>query len=126
MVRFVFSLEDLALTRFAISPMWELVHSLLALRDPSYAALHVPWLRSLSGRLQGLALEPAVALTPPRGYTPDFLLPAPTGPIGDLADDLIALRATPAAADSRGHDAVCDPAPTGAADRAAVARPPAP
>ena len=65
--------------------MWELVHSLLALRDPSYAALHVPWLRSLSGRLQGLALEPAVALTPPRGYTPDFLLPAPTGPIGDIA-----------------------------------------
>ena len=97
MVRFVFSLEDLALTRFAISPMWELVHSLLALRDPSHAALHVPWLRSLSGRLQGLALEPAVALTPPRGYTPDFVLPAPTGPIGDLADDLAALRATPAA-----------------------------
>jgi len=94
-VRFVFSLEDLASTRFAISPIWELVHSLLALRDPSHAALHVPWLRSLSGRLHGLALEPAVALTPPRGYTPDFLLPAPVGPIGDLADDLVALRATP-------------------------------
>jgi DNA-binding transcriptional ArsR family regulator len=96
-VRFVFSVEDLALTRFAISPLWELVHSLLALRDPSYAALHVPWLRSLSGRLHGLALEPAVALTPPRGFTPDFLLPTPTGPIGDLADDLARLRATPAA-----------------------------
>lgn len=97
MVRFVFSLEDLALTRFAISPMWELVHSLLALRDPSFAALHVPWLRSLSGRMQGLALEHAVALTPPRGYTPDFLFPPPTGPLGDIADDLAALRATPAA-----------------------------
>jgi DNA-binding transcriptional ArsR family regulator len=96
-VRFVFSIEDLALTRFAISPMWELVHSLLALRDPSHAALHVPWLRSLSGRLHGLALEPAVALTPPRGYTPDFLLPLPTGPLGDIADDLAALRSTPAA-----------------------------
>ena len=77
--------------------MWELVHSLLALRDPSHAALHVPWLQSLSGRLHGLALEPAVALTPPRGYTPDFLLPEPTGPIGDVADDLARLRATPAA-----------------------------
>ena len=97
MVRFVFSLEDLALTRLAISPMWELVHSLLALRDPSHAALHVPWLRSLSGRLHGLALEPAVALTPPRGFTPDFLLPVPIGPLGDLADDLVALRATPVA-----------------------------
>jgi uncharacterized protein DUF5937/helix-turn-helix protein len=97
MVRFVFSVEDLALTRFAISPMWELVHSLLALRDPSHAALHVPWLRSLSGRLHGLALEQAVALTPARGFTPDFLQPMPTGPLGDIADDLAALRATPAA-----------------------------
>src|SRR5947209_11000707 len=97
MVRFVSSLEDLALTRFAISPMWEIVHSLLALRDPSYAALHLPWLRSLSGRLHGLALEPAVALTPPRGYSPDFLLPPPSGPLGDIADDLAALRATPVA-----------------------------
>jgi DNA-binding transcriptional ArsR family regulator len=97
MVRFVFSLEDLALTRFAISPIWELMHSLLALRDPSYAALHVPWLRSLSGRLQGLPLERAVALTPSRGYTPDFLIALPAGPLGDITDDLTALRATSAA-----------------------------
>ncbi len=97
MVRFVFSVEDLALTRFAISPMWELVHSLVALRDQSHAALHVPWLRSLSGRLHGLPLERAAALTPPRGYSPDFLLPLPSGPLGDIADDLAALRATPVA-----------------------------
>jgi DNA-binding transcriptional ArsR family regulator len=97
MVKFVFTVEDLALTRFAISPMWELVHSLLAFRDQSHAAIHVPWLRSLSGRLQGLALEQAVALTPPLGYNPDFMLPTPTGPLGDIADDLAALRATPAA-----------------------------
>jgi DNA-binding transcriptional ArsR family regulator len=93
-VRFVFSVDDLARTRFAISPMWELVHSLLALRDPSHAALHVPWLRSLSGRLDGLQLERAVALTPPRGFTPDFLTPPPAGPLGSIADDLAALRAT--------------------------------
>lgn len=97
MVRFVFSVEDLALTRFAISPMWELVHSLLALRDPSHAALHVPWLRSLSGRLQGLPLERAAALTPPRGYSPDFVMPLPRGPVSDIAEDLAALRATPVA-----------------------------
>jgi len=97
MVRFVFSVEDLALTRFAISPMWELVRSLLALRDPSHAALHLPWLRSLSGRMHGLELERAVALTPPRGFTPDFLLPLPAGPRGDITDVLAALRSTPAA-----------------------------
>jgi DNA-binding transcriptional ArsR family regulator len=97
LVRFVFSVEDLARTRFAISPMWELVHSVLALRDPSHAALHLPWLRSLSGRLHGLALERVAALNPPRGYTPDFLVPLPTGPLGDIGDDLAALRATPIA-----------------------------
>jgi DNA-binding transcriptional ArsR family regulator len=97
MVRFVFSVEDLALTRFAISPMWELVRSVLALRDPSHAALHLPWLRSLSGRLQGLALERVAALNPPRGYTPDFLVPLPSGPLGDIDDDLAALRTTPIA-----------------------------
>lgn len=97
MVRFVFSVEDLALTRFAISPMWELVRSVLALRDPSQAALHLPWLRSLSGRLQGLPLERLAALNPPRGYTPDFLVPLPSGPLGDIDDDLAALRATPIA-----------------------------
>jgi len=96
-VRFVFSLEDLALTRFAISPMWELVRSVVALRDPSHAALHLPWLRSLSGRLHGLALERLAALNPPRGYTPDFLVPLPSGPLGDIDDDLAALRATPIA-----------------------------
>jgi hypothetical protein len=96
-VRFVFSVDDLARTRFAISPMMELVHSLVALRDPSHAALHVPWLRSLSGRLDGLELERAVALVPPRGFVPDFLMPPPTGPLGSIDDDLAALRATPIA-----------------------------
>jgi DNA-binding transcriptional ArsR family regulator len=93
-VRFGFSVDDLARTRFAISPMWELVRSLVALRDPSHAALHVPWLRSLSGRLDGLALEQAVALTPPRGFVPDFLTPPPGGPLGSIEEDLAELRAT--------------------------------
>jgi DNA-binding transcriptional ArsR family regulator len=93
-VRFVFALEDLARTRFAISPGWELVRSLAAFRDPATAGLHVPWLRSLSGRLAGIALEPAVALIPPRGYAPDFLTPPPAGPLGDVEDDLAALRRT--------------------------------
>ena len=97
MVRFVFSVEDLANTRFAISPMWELVRSLTLLRDPSHAALHLPWLRSLSGRLDGVPLERAVALNPPRGYAPDFPTPPPAGPLGSIEDDLAALRQTDSA-----------------------------
>jgi hypothetical protein len=95
-VRFVFSVEDLVRTRFAISPMFELVRSLVALRDPSHAAVHVPWLRSLSGQLHGLDLERAVALLPVRGFSPDFLTPPPSGPLGSIEEDLAALRATPA------------------------------
>lgn len=97
MVRFVFSVDDLARTRFAISPMWEMVRSLLALRDPSAAALHLPFLRSLSGRLGGIELEPVVALIPPSGYFPDFLTPPPGGPLGEIETDLATLRRTPTA-----------------------------
>jgi hypothetical protein len=97
MVRFVFGVDDLARLRFAISPTWELSRSLLALRDPSMAALHVPWLRSLSGRLGGIALEPVIALNPTSGYSPDFLNPPPSGPLGDVAEDLAAMRRTPTA-----------------------------
>lgn len=84
----------MASTRFAISPMYELVRSLTALRDPSTAALHLPWLRSLSGRLDGVDLRPVVALAPARGYTPDFLTPPPSGPLAEFADELATLRAT--------------------------------
>jgi DNA-binding transcriptional ArsR family regulator len=94
-IRFVFSVPDLARTRFAISPMWEAIRSLVALRDPSTAALHLPWLRSLSGRLGGIPLESVVALIPPRGYTPDFITPPPVGPLGRIDDDLTAVRRTP-------------------------------
>jgi DNA-binding transcriptional ArsR family regulator len=93
-VRFVFAVEDLVRTRFAISPMWELMRSLVALRDPANAAPHVPWLRSLSGRLDGRELRGALALLPPRGYTPDFLTPPPAGPLGSIEEDLETLRAT--------------------------------
>ena len=125
MVRFVFSVEDLARTRFAISPMLELVHSLVALRDPAHAALHVPWLRSLSGRLDGLPLERAVVLLPPRGFTPDFLTPPPAGPLGSIEDDFAALRATRARADPRRDGAVRLPAPEGQRDGRALGRAPA-
>jgi DNA-binding transcriptional ArsR family regulator len=97
MVTYVFGVEDLARMRFAVSPMWELSRSLVALRDPSTAALHVPWLRGLSGRLGDLDLRRAVELVPARDYMPDFLTPPPAGPLGDIEQGLEALRATPAA-----------------------------
>jgi DNA-binding transcriptional ArsR family regulator len=93
MVTYVFSLEDLARTRFAISPAFELVRSLTAMRDPASAALHLPWLRSLSGRLDGVDLRPVVALVPPSGYSPDFLTPPPDSPLGEIEEELDRIRA---------------------------------
>jgi DNA-binding transcriptional ArsR family regulator len=98
MIAFRFAVEDLARTRFAISPMWELVQSVRCLVDPSRAALHLPWLAGLKGGpLAGLDLAAAVALVPAQGYIPDFLTPPPGSPLVSFADELALVRATPAA-----------------------------
>jgi DNA-binding transcriptional ArsR family regulator len=96
MVVYEFCLEDLARTRFAISPMWEAVASLRLLLQPSRAAMHLPWVSELrDGRLSGLDLRAAAAMLPPRGYIPDFLTPPPSDPLVEFADELEAVRATP-------------------------------
>jgi DNA-binding transcriptional ArsR family regulator len=97
MVRYEFELSDLARLRFAISPMWELVISLRALRDPSAAAMHLPWVRSTRERVRGLDLLPLLGLVPPDGYIPDFLTPPPNTPLASFEDELEAIRSTPAA-----------------------------
>ena len=102
MISFHFSLEDLALTRFAISPMWELITGLRVLRDPARAALHLPWVREALPIARELDLGRALTLTPPEGYMPDFLTPPPSGPLASFADELELVRATSA------HQIVCD------------------
>jgi DNA-binding transcriptional ArsR family regulator len=93
MVVFRLTLDDLARTRFAVSPTSELAASLRALQNPSTAAAHVPWIRGLKGRLGELDLRAALALVPARGFAPDFLAPPPRGPVGDLAEELELIRA---------------------------------
>jgi len=97
MVRFHFSLDDLAQTRFAISPMWELITGLRALRDPARAALHLPWVAQALPIARELDLGGALALTPPEGYMPDFLTPPPSGPLASFEDELELVRSTPEA-----------------------------
>jgi Helix-turn-helix domain/Family of unknown function (DUF5937) len=97
MVRYEFGLSDLARLRFAISPMWELVISLRALRDPSEAAMHLPWVRSVRERVRGLDLLPLLGLVPLDGYIPDFLTPPPKTPLAGFEDELEAIRSTPIA-----------------------------
>ena len=98
-VRFVFSVEDLARTRFAISPM-------LGARPLAGRAAR-PVARRAARAVAALAERPArrarrssaaIALIPPRGYIAG-LPPAAAEPArsGSIEDDLAALRATPLA-----------------------------
>src|SRR4051812_4570834 len=97
MASYEFRLEDLARTRFAISPMWEVVASLRRLRDPSQAGIHLPWINELrDGRLKEVDLSAALRLTPPRGYVPDFLSPPPSTPLARFEDEIELVRKTPA------------------------------
>ena len=57
MIRIELGVEDLANTRFGISPLAETVLSLRALVDPSQHTLHLPWLRAVGNRLDASDTE---------------------------------------------------------------------
>src|SRR3954447_6553712 len=106
MVRIELGVEDLANTRFGISPLAEAVASLRALVDPSRHTLHLPWVRSVRARLDA---RDSVLLTSlvgpsriPRDFRgspsralPDFLTPRPTRFIEQFEEELAAVRSTP-------------------------------
>jgi DNA-binding transcriptional ArsR family regulator len=94
--------EDLTMSRFALSPLWELTHALRLLaggprvRDEPVLR---PWLLRARDRYRALARETDLgvigALNPP-GWGADFLAPVPASvhtTIGDLLDQV---RSTPA------------------------------
>jgi DNA-binding transcriptional ArsR family regulator len=95
MLTYVFTVDDLARTRFAISPMFELVGGLRILREPERGAIHLPWIRTALPAAYELGLEPWLSLMPPRGYVPDFLTPPPTTPLATFEEELELVRSTP-------------------------------
>ena len=108
MVRFELGVEDLAWTRFGISPLAEATRSLLAVSDPSFHTLHLPWLRSIRAALGDVDVDLLLSLVgPTRGRErflsgpsralADFLTPVPTRFAPRFEDELMVVRATPAA-----------------------------
>lgn len=86
--------EDLARSRFAISPLWELVNALRLLAAPSRRSSATdPWVGRTRQRFEALRdsidLQAVLALQPP-GYGADFLSPVPRG-VADTIDDLLDL-----------------------------------
>ncbi|MFD7321459.1 hypothetical protein ACFV9D_10260 [Streptomyces sp. NPDC059875] len=94
-----FSAADLAQTRFAVSPMWEVVTSFRLLRDTAEPPLHRRWAAQVRPRLARAGLDGGwlAELIPGHGYLADFLNPTPATPFPTLAAELDAIRAsTPA------------------------------
>jgi DNA-binding transcriptional ArsR family regulator len=96
MLTLEFGIADLAHTRFAISPMSELIAGLRLLRDPGRAGPHVPWLRDAVAAAREFDLGVLPALVPGSGYVPDFLTPSATSPVVTFEEELERIRATPA------------------------------
>jgi DNA-binding transcriptional ArsR family regulator len=94
MITWRFTPDDVARIRFAFSPLWELVLSLVVLRAPARHSLHLPWVQAVRPRLADLDLTELFALVPVRGVVADFLSPPPTSPLPDLATELDLVRRT--------------------------------
>ncbi|MCJ1680577.1 helix-turn-helix domain-containing protein [Streptomyces sp. APSN-46.1] len=89
-----FSAADLAQTRFAVSPMWEVVTSFRLLRGATEPPLHRRWAAQVRPRLLRAGLERGwlAALIPGDGYLADFLNPTPAGPFPAFSAELDAIR----------------------------------
>lgn len=92
-----FRSEDLLQCRFGISPLCETTDALRAFGWPSRAAYHASWHRRVRPQVPSLGIGPLLAILAVRGYQPDFLNPAPRGPVVDMAAQLAQVRATPPA-----------------------------
>jgi DNA-binding transcriptional ArsR family regulator len=92
MIRFHLGPDDLARSRFAISPLMELQMSLTALREPERYAMHAPWMARARPRLAGLDLTLLETLVPARGWVPDFAAPPPREPAPEPAAEIERVR----------------------------------
>jgi DNA-binding transcriptional ArsR family regulator len=95
-IRIHLSAEDLTETRFAFSPIWEVLQSFVGLRKPSANVFHLPWMNRHRGEIERLDLRPLLALLPIGGpYVPDFLSPPPEGPYPEFEEELRRMASTP-------------------------------
>ncbi|MEU2870564.1 helix-turn-helix domain-containing protein [Streptomyces olivoreticuli] len=94
MISFELGVEDLADTRFALSPMHETVLSLRVLREPGLSALHLPWRRSVLGGLGTLDTDLLMSLVAVRRTLPDFLTPRPAIFSPSFEEELAVVRRT--------------------------------
>lgn len=97
MLRLAFSARDLAYTRLAFSPMWEVVTSLRTLKSPTPRPLHRRWAARTRPLLAETGLDEGLlaAMIPERGYLPDFLTPPPEAAEPTVEAEIERVAATP-------------------------------
>ena len=96
MLRIHFTPHDLARTTISTRPatLWEILLSLHMLQHQDGRLVFDDWRRQVRVRMAPDQLRLLLELTPPKGYSPDFLTPAEPAPDFDSALDLV--LATPA------------------------------
>lgn len=101
MLELSFSATDLANTRFAISPLWEVVASSLVLRGPSIDPMHRPWVEQVDPRLRaaGVDLRPLADVVPSWREIPVFVTQPPPVAYPTLTLELAAVRTAEEASD---------------------------
>lgn len=95
MLTITFTVDDLARTRFALSPLAEVVASVRVLKNPRPAAIHRHWHGLVRSRLRSPDSRVRLLfdlVQPASWYLPDFLSPAPRSPVPDLTAELAGLR----------------------------------
>jgi DNA-binding transcriptional ArsR family regulator len=95
MISYELTVEDLADTRFAISPVGEASLSIWALRDPGRYALHLPWLRSIIRKLDPSDTSLLLSLVGQDFALPDFITPLRPTFAATFEEELATVRATP-------------------------------
>lgn len=95
MLELSFTAADVAYTRFAFSPIWECVASVLVLKGELGRDIHTRWTTQATERLRGFDWHLFADVVPVRTI-PGFVCPPPTSPLPDLDAELAILRATPA------------------------------
>lgn len=114
MLTLEFSAQDVARTRFACSPLWEVVTSVQALKEPAAHVLHLPWAAAAKQRLaeQKVRFELLSALVPiPSFYVPDFLTPVPRSASPTIEEEIAGLLATPPEVVRADLDRIAPPLP---------------
>jgi hypothetical protein len=84
--------QDVAAVRFAISPLNEVVGSLIRRRRRGLNPATAPWEAQVDDLLKGEDTTLLDMLVSPRGWVPDVLTPFPKGPEALVGDELDAVR----------------------------------